>query len=103
LTSPNVPGHFIQFILDLPLMKILCEDIPGYGIAAFRIHCHSILLLSLSGAMSDNLARLKNLGMAMTTEIETQNEQIDRINLEVDRADTNVYGQTKQMSKILHG
>ncbi|XP_064625189.1 synaptosomal-associated protein 29-like isoform X2 [Lineus longissimus] len=53
------------------------------------------------GMMSDNLARLKNMGLGMTDEIEAQTEQIGRITGEVDRADSNVYGQTKQIYKIL--
>ena len=51
--------------------------------------------------MSDGLARLKGLGMMMSDEIETQNEQLERIDLQVQRADDKVVQQTKRINNML--
>jgi hypothetical protein len=62
---------------------------------------HSPFFIIIRWLMSDNLSCLKHLGLGLKTEIEGQTEQIHRINDEVDRAYSNVYGQTKQIYKIL--
>lgn len=51
--------------------------------------------------MSQGMERLKGLAMGLGDEIESQNDQLDRINLGVDRADIKVKDQNRQMRKIL--
>ncbi|XP_013406429.1 synaptosomal-associated protein 29 [Lingula anatina] len=52
--------------------------------------------------MSGVLSRLQFLGKGLGTEIDRQNEQIDRIDLATEKATTNVDDQNKQMRKILY-
>ncbi|XP_059141307.1 synaptosomal-associated protein 29-like [Physella acuta] len=51
--------------------------------------------------MSDGMSRLKNLAMGLGDEIERQNEQLDRINIKVDKTDELLGHQNTQMRKIL--
>lgn len=51
--------------------------------------------------MAGGLSRLKELGMGLGTEIERQNEQVDRIMDKADRADTTVRHQNREMKHIL--
>ncbi len=51
--------------------------------------------------MSDGMARLKLLAMGLGDEIESQSDQIDRITGQVDRADTTISHQNRQMRGIL--
>ena len=55
----------------------------------------------ISDMMSDGMSRLKNLALGLGDEIETQNEQIDRINSKVDRADISIQDKNRQMRQIL--
>ena len=52
--------------------------------------------------MSDGMSRLKNLAMGLGDEIQTQNEQLDRIDLGVGRAHDTIDDQNRQMRRILH-
>uniref|UniRef100_A0A914CUW1 t-SNARE coiled-coil homology domain-containing protein n=1 Tax=Acrobeloides nanus TaxID=290746 RepID=A0A914CUW1_9BILA len=52
-------------------------------------------------AMSSQLARLKNLGSALGSEVEDQNSMLDRIQTKADRNDTVVRHQDHQMKKLL--
>ena len=51
--------------------------------------------------MSDGMSRLKGLALGLGDEIEAQNDQIDRINREVDKADISIQDKNKQMRHIL--
>ena len=51
--------------------------------------------------MSDGMSRLKGLALGLGDEIEAQNDQIDRINREVDKADISIQDKNKQMRQIL--
>ena len=51
--------------------------------------------------MSDGMSRLKGLAIGLGDEIEAQNDQIDRINREVDKADISIQDKNKQMRQIL--
>lgn len=51
--------------------------------------------------MSDGMGRLKGLAIGLGDEIATQNEQLDRINVGVDRADIKLKDQNRQMRGIL--
>jgi synaptosomal-associated protein 29 len=51
--------------------------------------------------MSSGMAQLKNLAIGLGDEIETQNDQLDRIAPKVDRADTKIRDQNRQMRQIL--
>ena len=51
--------------------------------------------------MSDGMSRLKGLALGLGDEIEAQNDQIDRINREVDTADVSIQDKNKQMRQIL--
>ena len=60
-----------------------------------------MLFLFVSDMMSDGLGRLKGLAKGLGDEIETQNEQLDRIHGNVDRADIKLTDQNRQMRGIL--
>ena len=47
------------------------------------------------------MSRLKGLALGLGDEIEAQNDQIDRINREVDKADISIQDKNKQMRQIL--
>jgi len=51
--------------------------------------------------MSDGMSRLKMLAKGLGNEIETQNEQLERINEQVGRADIKITDQNRQMRNIL--
>ena len=51
--------------------------------------------------MSHGMERLKGLAQGLGDEIESQNEQLDRINVGVGRADIKLTDQNRQMRKIL--
>ena len=51
--------------------------------------------------MGSGMARLKELASGLGDEIERQNEQLDRINIGVDKTDTLLDKQNTQMRKIL--
>ena len=51
--------------------------------------------------MSLGLDRLKNLGLGLGEEIETQNSQIERITGKAERADVTIKDQNRQMKTIL--
>ncbi len=51
--------------------------------------------------MSDGMSRLKGLALGLGDEIEAQNEQIDRINSKVDKADVSIQDKNRQMRQIL--
>jgi len=51
--------------------------------------------------MSAGMTRLKGLAQGLGSEIEAQNEQLDRINSSVDRADIKLKDQNRQMRGIL--
>ncbi len=51
--------------------------------------------------MSGGMQRLKGLALGLGDEIERQNEQIDRIEGKVGRADTTIRDQNKQIRGIL--
>jgi len=51
--------------------------------------------------MSSGLSHLKLLAKGLNVEIETQNDQLDRIVPKVDRADTKIRDQNRQMRQIL--
>jgi len=54
-----------------------------------------------SDLMSDGMSRLKMLAKGLGNEIETQNEQLERINEQVGRADIKITDQNRQMRNIL--
>ena len=54
-----------------------------------------------SDMMSQGMERLKGLAQGLGDEIQSQNEQLDRINTGVDRADIKIKDQNRQMRKIL--
>lgn len=47
------------------------------------------------------MGRLKSLAMGLGDEIATQNDQLDRINVKVERADIKLRDQNRQMNHIL--
>lgn len=51
--------------------------------------------------MSLGMGRLKDLARGLGSEIEAQNDQLDRINTKVERADIKVRDQNRQMGRIL--
>lgn len=51
--------------------------------------------------MSEGMARLKGLAQGLGDEIESQNAQLDRINISADRADIKLTDQNRQMKGIL--
>lgn len=51
--------------------------------------------------MTQGMSRLKGLAVSLGDEIETQNEQVDRIMPKVERADIKVRDQNRQMGRIL--
>uniref|UniRef100_A0A0K0FFD4 Soluble NSF attachment protein 29 (inferred by orthology to a C. elegans protein) n=1 Tax=Strongyloides venezuelensis TaxID=75913 RepID=A0A0K0FFD4_STRVS len=51
--------------------------------------------------MSDNLSRLKQLGTALSEEVDDQNKLLDRIQVKADRNDAVVRHQDTQMKKLL--
>lgn len=51
--------------------------------------------------MSSGMAQLKNLALGLGDEIKAQNDQLDRIAPKVDRADTKIRDQNRQMRQIL--
>lgn len=51
--------------------------------------------------MSDGIGRLKGLAKGLGDEIQSQNDQLDRINASVDRADIKLKDQNRQMCGIL--
>ncbi|KAH3857605.1 synaptosomal-associated protein 29-like [Dreissena polymorpha] len=51
--------------------------------------------------MSEGMSRLKGLAIGLGDEIKTQNEQLDRINVQVGRADIKITDQNRQMRGIL--
>ncbi|XP_002734482.1 synaptosomal-associated protein 29-like isoform X1 [Saccoglossus kowalevskii] len=51
--------------------------------------------------MSSGMSRLKGLALGLGQEIETQNDQIDRLTTKADKADQTIFGANKQMNKIL--
>lgn len=51
--------------------------------------------------MSDGMSRLKGLAMGLGDEIERQNEQLDRINVKVEKTDGLITHQNTQMRRIL--
>jgi len=63
-------------------------------------YCRSILICFVD-TMSSGLSNLKLLAKGLNTEIEAQNDQVDRIMPKVDRADTKIRDQNRQMKNIL--
>lgn len=61
----------------------------------------SLLSVFVSDMMSDGMSRLRGLALGLGDEIEAQNEQIDRINTKVDRADISIQDKNSQMRQIL--
>jgi len=51
--------------------------------------------------MSDGVGRLKDLAVGLGGEISAQNDQLDRIAPKVERADTKIRDQNRQMRHIL--
>ena len=51
--------------------------------------------------MSTGVTRLKDLAVGLGDEIAAQNDQLDRIAPKVDRADTKIRDQNRQMRHIL--
>lgn len=51
--------------------------------------------------MSSGVNRLKDLAVGLGDEISAQNDQLDRIAPKVDRADTKIRDQNRQMRHIL--
>jgi len=51
--------------------------------------------------MSDGMSRLKGLAVGLGDEISAQNDQLDRIAPKVERADTKIRDQNRQMRHIL--
>ena len=51
--------------------------------------------------MSQGMERLKGLAQGLGDEIESQNDQLDRITAGVGRADIKIKDQNRQMRKIL--
>ena len=51
--------------------------------------------------MADGMSRLKNLALDLGDEIEKQSDQIDRINLNVNKANVTLDDQNRQIRKIL--
>ena len=62
---------------------------------------HAKIYVFFSDLMSQGMTRLKGLAQGLGNEIEAQNEQLDRINAGVDRADIKLKDQNRQMRKIL--
>ena len=60
-----------------------------------------MLVFTFAEDMTTGMARLKGLAMGMGDEISAQNEQLDRINTKVDRADVRIRDQNRQMGRIL--
>lgn len=52
--------------------------------------------------MSDGMSKLKMLAMNLGDEIESQNDQLDRINYKVDKNSSLLDNQNAQMRKILY-
>lgn len=62
----------------------------------------SIHVLScVTDMMSEGMSRLKGLAQGLGDEIQSQNEQLDRINASTDRADIKLKDQNRQMRGIL--
>ncbi|CAG5127273.1 unnamed protein product [Candidula unifasciata] len=53
------------------------------------------------GMMYDGMSRLKGLALGLGDEIERQNEQLDRINVKVEKTDVLITNQNTQMRRIL--
>nr|KAG5707029.1 hypothetical protein BaRGS_019634 [Batillaria attramentaria] len=53
------------------------------------------------GMMSDGMSRLKGLALGLGDEIETQNQQLDRITPKVDKSNVLLEHQNQQMGRIL--
>ena len=51
--------------------------------------------------MSQGLSRLKGLAIGLGSEISEQNEMIDRIQVQADKADLTIHGQNTQIKQIL--
>lgn len=61
----------------------------------------SLNFSSITDMMSDGVSRLRMLAKGLGDEIESQNEQLDRINAGVERADIKITDQNRQMRGIL--
>lgn len=61
----------------------------------------SWIIVLFSDLMSGGVSRLKMLAQGLGDKIESQNEQLDRINAGVSRADIKLTDQNRQMRKIL--
>jgi len=53
------------------------------------------------GIMGASLSRLKGLGLSLQTEIEDQNQLVERIIGKTENVDHRIQGQSQQMNKIL--
>jgi len=63
---------------------------------------HSLnALIFVSEQMSTGVSRLKDLAVGLGDEIGAQNDQLDRIAPKVERADTKIRDQNRQMRHIL--
>jgi len=58
-------------------------------------------MYSISEQMSTGVSRLKGLAVGLGDEISAQNDHLDRIGPKIERADTKIRDQNRQMRHIL--
>ena len=58
-------------------------------------------VVSVAAEMSSGLSRLKGLAMGLGTEMDKQNEQLDRLDAKSERANIIIKDQNRQMGQIL--
>ena len=51
--------------------------------------------------MSDSLSRLRGLAQGLTSELDDQNDLIDRVQTSADKADMRISRQNKDMERLL--
>ena len=52
--------------------------------------------------MGQSLARLKNLGIGLQEELDSQDPVIERLHGKVEKVDTKIYSTNKEMIKLNH-
>lgn len=63
-------------------------------------HPHPILVCLLVDEMSSGLGRLKNLALGLQTELEDQDEILDRLTTKVDNLDINIKSTDKKVRQL---
>ena len=60
-----------------------------------------IEFLFISGVMSHSLSRLRGLAQGLSSELDDQNDLIDRVQTSADKADMRISRQNKDMERLL--